>query len=94
MSEEWGPWIEHDGKGCPCFGAWVRCEWEGPPGRFMVDEGRAGSMGGGGWDWSNFQKRHHTGRRIAVVRRYRIRKPRGLTILEELIEQLPELEDA
>ena len=25
--EEWGAWIEHDGKGCPVIGHIVECRW-------------------------------------------------------------------
>lgn len=26
MAEEWGPWIEHDGKGCPVVGLFVQAQ--------------------------------------------------------------------
>lgn len=29
MEEDWGPWIEHDGKGCPCAGMHVEVVCEG-----------------------------------------------------------------
>ena len=78
---EWGPWIEHDGNGCPCKGMFVHVvfqdehEWE------CI----AGSFGGQSWDWTTGCTR---------IVRYRIRKPRGLTILEDLLENLPESVDA
>jgi len=76
MSDEWGPWIEHDGKGCPCVGEYVHNvhnhggEWFGI----------AGSQGGRSWDWSaNFSK----------IIRYRIRRHRGMAILNAILTNLP-----
>lgn len=85
MSEEWGAWIEHDGKGCPCVGQYAHVvsdcgdEFIGIVGshpQFNVSR-----YPGGSWNWKN--------RHLARVLRYRIRKPRGLTILENLIADLP-----
>lgn len=72
MSEEWGPWIEHDGKGCPCVGALVNVQWCDSE----YTTGIAGSAGGSGWD---VQKEP-----LMYVVRYRIRKPKGLTMLERV----------
>ena len=97
MAEEWGPWIEHDGKGCPCVGNYARWQFDDlvdvpvgfrdVGGRIVVDgitvEGWARS--GEGWLWIDGYCR---------VIRYRIRKPRGLVLLEELLENLPEKVDA
>lgn len=93
MSEEWSNWFLHDGKGCPCAGCMVEAVFEratysvitysvvrtriDPPELFI-----AGSGGGQSWDWSNWPKHSR-------ILRYRIRKPRGLTILENLIADLP-----
>lgn len=82
MSEEWGPWQAHDGKGCPCLGKFVHlvddegAEWRGV----------AGALGGESWNWANRGW-------VYVVVRYRIKKPRGLTILEERLREV-EREDA
>lgn len=86
MSDEWGPWIEHDGRGCPCVGMWVHRIYD----RVAVDVsdgvlknekiGRVKNAASKSWFWT---------RRYARVIRYRIRKPRGLTILENLIADLP-----
>jgi hypothetical protein len=88
MSEEWGPWIEHDGKGCPCVGHYVHCMFDervsGEPDVFLGEVYYiAGSRGieCRSWDWSN-------SREFSRVIRYRIRKPRGLTILENLVATL------
>lgn len=89
MKDEWGPWIEHDGKPCPCLGEWVRCEMETNPGKFVVLEARAGSMGAWSWDWKWWGKFPPGEReRTARVLRYRIRKPRGLVILREVAREV------
>jgi hypothetical protein len=93
MSEEWGPWIEHDGKGCPIKGAIAQVEYaDGDVVLRMVDGktfwrgNRAAGFSGptyvSSWDWSS------PGRAVPAIR-YRIRKPRGLTILENIIADLP-----
>lgn len=98
MSDDiWGPWIEHDGKGCPCKGMWVQLERingqvvEGLAG-MSVCNGRTGERVGpaqGGlpsaWNWDEMAGYH---RQFRVVR-YRIRKPRALQQLREMIETLP-----
>lgn len=83
MSDEWGPWIEHDGKGCPCVGMYVHVV-------FNMSNDFIGVAGvsplfnmtnGGSWNWrAGFDP----------IIRYRIRKPRGLIILQSLIADLPE----
>ena len=95
MSEEWGPWIEHDGRGCPLpVGTYIKDEWEGPPGRFNSSEGPISYRELEAFDWSNFGKKSLHGMRCGRVIRYRIRKPRGLVILEKLLTDLPETVDA
>ena len=93
MSEEWGPWIEHDGKPAPYLaGFWV--EGDEQVGRLMGggdlaatwvtrEQWRVTDGLGRSWDWSNWPL-------YTRILRYRIRKPRGMTILEELIADLPQ----
>ena len=82
-AEEWGPWIEHDGKGCPvpvgtycgvigCLGSRDEAYVTHPkPGEFTQwDRLPCEELG---YEW---------------VSRYRIRKPRGMHILEGLLEQI------
>lgn len=86
---EWGPWIDHDGKGCPCRGDWVQAQDRSGDimeARATGEYGEAGSA----WDWASIP---HIWWDAAIIR-YRIRKPRGLTILESLLENLPEEVDA
>lgn len=82
MDEEWGPWIEHDGKGCPCRGMWVECQFDDL--RPNIEGVARGDDVDGtcGWYWRNKN-------RVAVFVRYRVRKPRGLKILEQLLADLP-----
>ncbi len=81
MSEEWGPVIQHDGKGCPLSaGTIIHSFGEWPDGRPEEFVGPVNPKWAG-WDWSN-------GSRII---RYRIRKPRALL---DMIERARELDDA
>jgi hypothetical protein len=85
MSEEWGPWIDHDGRGCPVSSVMVQavriCRARGrlPCKVFYIPS----SGGGKSWDWQNYPT-------WTKVIRYRIRKPKGMVILESLIADLPE----
>jgi len=92
--EEWGPWIEHDGAGCPCVGMWVRAQGIPKPGENIVDyEFLAQDFAE--WYWSLFGTigRGQNGQRriCGKVIRYRIRKPRALI---EMIERAREMDDA
>lgn len=87
--EEWGEWQEHDGRGCPCRGAFV----ESVCGDGLAEQHIAGAIGPEPgcinvdcWDWLDCFLKGAPHFRIV---RYRIRKPRGLTILEDLLEKLP-----
>lgn len=84
MSEEWSEWFLHDGRGCPCVGQMVQFYLRGNKTGKIWLSGRiviAGSEGGESWDWRN--------KHVSHIIRYRIRKPKGLTILEGLLENLP-----
>lgn len=74
----WGPWIEHDGKGCPCLGEFVQTEMEGTDENFV---GIAGSEGGRSWDMT-YEPLHFQ------ILRYRIRKPRGMAVLDAVMADL------
>lgn len=94
VSEEWGPWIEHDGKGCPCEGMWVRAEYADGEvsehiamGYLWPGEGQVVNC----WDWGECAICDCLDWRVI---RYRIRKPRGMVILEALLTNLPETVDA
>lgn len=93
MSAEWGPWIKHDGKGCPCVGQYVHLVFKDNAGEFI---GIAGSqfdgteeVEGSGWHWAVIDTwRWHK------VDRYRIRKPRAMLIFEKILARIPDLVDA
>ncbi len=82
---EWGPWIEHDGKGCPV-----------PVGTYLHLVSKCGfhqhgyvkrlkpGCGYFFWDWVIAKWGHD---KHCIVR-YRIRKPRGLQILEERLAEI------
>lgn len=101
-SEEWTDWIEHDGMGCPCVGKWVERVFSDGE----TDQGIAGSecLCSGvdpigkqsAWFWyfgdpfvwydGTFARPDPNG----FIIRYRIRKPRALRQLIEMVESLPE----
>lgn len=88
MQYEWGPWVEHDGRGCPCVGKVVQVQgFCGLGGELPVETVVAGSMGGGSWDWRNYPI-------FTKVIRYRIRRPLVRKYLQEITDTLPEMEDA
>ena len=87
MSEEWGPWVDHDGRGIPpgiVEGLYICVDLKfQASGRMTRCEGRVtrAAIAPVWWVW---------GASEGDVIRYRIRKPRGLTVLEGLLENLPE----
>ncbi len=89
MTDEWGPWIEHDGKGCPCVGRVVMVAAIRNLLGEVWEQGPAIAQGGQSWFWAVTGLPPNDTQQII---RYRIRKPRGLTILEGVLENLPERE--
>lgn len=86
MTDEWGPWIEHDGRGCPCRGFWVQAAFRSG----AIAEGVAGGFRNGiCWDWSIVDRQG-----AGVLIRYRIRKPRGMEVLERIVAAPKEVEVA
>lgn len=80
MTEEWGPWIEHDGKGCPCVGMMVEVV------RRYISGDEDAAIGiaylpAQSWDWGNAPK-------WARILRYRIRKPKGMSVLEGILKDV------
>lgn len=84
---EWGPWIDHDGKGCPV-----------PVGTLVHVRGNMGNEDVAVVTDHSFSADSQWIRRpmIEWVRRYRIRRPRALIEMIKRIENLPvrEPEDA
>jgi hypothetical protein len=77
MSGEWGDWIEHDGKGCPCVGMYVRVVHE-----FWESQWEGVAKGGPSWDWDSDYER---------IIRYRIRRPRALLDMIDRAAELDKL---
>jgi len=87
-NEEWGPWIAHDGSGCPVAGMFTRDMLaDGTTEDGIVDPSCASpppdycSL----WIWASIPD-YKFHRRVI---RYRIRKPKGTAILQSLLENLP-----
>lgn len=101
MADEWGPWIEHDGRGFPIpLGTLVHRVFDAPidlilgseitPTNEIIEPLRASELQS--WLW--VLPRYHPVGMVARVVRYRIRKPRGVAVLESLLSDLPEQVDA
>lgn len=89
MAEEWGPWIEHDGKGCPFLpGVRVMLRHEDAKGHIMQYPAKiVDQLDHPDWDHENFGRicvwrgiRGLAGRVLA----YRIRRPDALRRLIDL----------
>ena len=105
MTEEWGPWIEHLGDGCPAglIGKTVECEYTNEDGTKITGyrvfdpltellascaswhANRHMNSGNDGYwgDWLGSME---------YVIRYRIRKPKGMDILEQALRDVPRRE--
>jgi hypothetical protein len=109
MSGEWGPWIEHDGRGVPVevMGREIEVWWRPEDGdeqnwrhAVLVVDDLAASCSS--WHAAKYEGRgcmqHWAGEQFLCgpywVDHYRIRKPRGLVICENLLADLPEKVDA
>jgi hypothetical protein len=89
MTDEWGPWIEHDGTGCPVpvgtkvmVEDYVGCVRETIAGcykkrKYVGPHGQENSRISA-WIWVSPRKKS--------IIRYRVRKPRGLSILQSIAE--------
>ena len=95
MTEEWGPWIEHDGKGCPLPNGMQYSmvfedgdEAELRRGECIARTSKMGfsicDYGEGAWEPSWLWEEPY-----CKVIRYRIRKPRGMAILKQLLADIP-----
>ncbi len=82
MSEVWGPWVQHDGMGCPLpVGTIVEVVCED---RFGFIQSQAGKIDGdsySSWDWSHFPE-------LKKILRYREKKPKGLAMLQEIAREV------
>lgn len=83
---EWGPWLIHDGGDCPCVGYYVRVEGLDARGGYQADDMIASNVPS--WNWKNYGLRNTSGQLISKIIRYRIRKPKGLTILQSILREV------
>lgn len=93
---ECGPWIEHDGKGCPLpVGTPCECIFEAFPGVIVADPAPWTPCSGGvSWDWKFWLTLDADSRLIiARIVRYRTRRPQALLDLIRIAENPRELED-
>lgn len=94
-SEEWGDWVDYSGGRAGRAGEYVQHEWNA---EFNILKAER--------DGYRVINRRTSERylikdfypevspKYAKLLRYRIRKPKGLTILENILNELPQLEDA
>lgn len=97
MSDEWGPWIEHNGNGCPCVGEYVQCVVKNPAKeQFMTVQAKIiddhtieyiPMKGGKHRSWIK-------GSGFNPVIRYRIRKPKGMQLIESILREVEETDPA
>ena len=89
--EEWTEWQLHDGNGCPCVGKYTQWELDGAHeyvgltdknGFKMVAPGIIEGVANVGAAWSWLPN-------VVPVIRYRLKKPRALLDLIQLIADIP-----
>ena len=86
----WGPWIKHDGSGCPVVGRLVNCEtFSGE--RFVVHAGEECREAGvdpngpqSAWVWSR--------PRMGCIIRYRVKRSPGMEMLQAILRDVRQLE--
>lgn len=82
MQNAWGPWVVHDGKGCPVPpGTIVEVVFED---RFGYQNRAIGTPDGdsySSWNWEHFPE-------LKKIVRYRKKNPKGLEMLREIIADL------
>lgn len=73
-ADGWSQWFEHGGVGCPCVGYYAQLVYAEYP--FKAE---AIVTGGLSWYWDSGYN---------PILRYRIRKPKGLALLQESLYRL------
>lgn len=93
MDDQWGPWIEHDLGGCPVQDGQIveiHCRYDVDlEDQGIVTMGRDYSTHY--WSMADLTAvawLKKTGERLGILR-YRVRKPRGLTLLENIANGYP-----
>lgn len=82
--EGWGPWVIHDGKGCP-LPAGVIVEVVSEDGFGFAKREVAVVQGGSysSWNWQHYPE-------LKRIIRYREKKPRGLALIEAALRDIPD----
>lgn len=89
--EEWGPWIEHDGSGCPCpNGTFIQAVLMGRSGLTQTVETK---VKGAGAKISCWTMKSRFGPMRQVIR-YRIRRPRAMKQFDEILRKVGDRVDA
>ncbi|WP_425074895.1 hypothetical protein [Sagittula sp. S175] len=80
--EHWGPWVIHDGKGCPLPSGTI-VEVVSEDGFGFASREIACVSGGeySSWNWRHYPE-------LKRIIRFRVKKPRGLEMLEERLQTL------
>lgn len=87
---DWGPWVDHDGRGCPVVGrVWIAVQAQAQDFPTISDEDWADRYAAEAWDASSWGKRDTDGVMWGVIIRYRVRRPKALRDLIALVETLP-----
>lgn len=87
MTDEWGPWIEHDGRGCPVRGMMVEIirrngSGFGPYRAYTLSVGNPTEGDPQEDNWVHLPKPRD-------IIRYRVRRPKALQQLIQMVENLP-----
>lgn len=83
MSEEWTDWFEHSGGACPVSPrTLVAVEFRAVPTDLEAWNADPDCAPAGAWSW------RHDGTPDDIIR-YRVRRPRALLQLIEMVENLP-----
>jgi len=82
----WGPWIKHDGTGCPLpVGTLVMVRFEVAPDDFRQRE--IFVKGGLSWDWTWWLNEHpHALARVARIVAYRLPRSAAFDLLRTIAE--------
>lgn len=88
--EDWGPWVDHDGRGCPLVGrVWIAVQGYAPGFEVRTDEDWSTNYSPEAWDSSFQGKVDEDGETWGLIIRYRVRRPKALRDLIDLVETLP-----
>lgn len=86
LTDEFGPWIDHGGRGRPVpRGTIVEVEAKCLTGLVKVKLSTAYGDAGTAWDWGSVSLDQPW-----RIIRYRIRKPKGMGVIESILADLPE----